>query len=327
MPLPGSTLRYPVTRVLLERTRLAYVHVRNLLNDAKRDRVARVYGYVAIWLPEEFILLFLQEGELANATASQDGRYFRNVPLADALARVPSAAEYGEILFHECDDEQLACMFWSQIDHQSAQPPELAACEPSMVRGWLHAMMHDGVLEVDLEGSASYIVTRMGRAVRGYLTDPEGTDVESCFTELLESGRRTPLRRLRLFGVPGPLPVQAQPALVQAYRDLVTSTFRRLEEAGCGGAVAIAEHSRLSLAAAHPALARFSALSGRLTDPIEDKAAVTEAIGTWLGDVVGSAAPAQGLDPSQLMSELTRARRHSFQSAGLFEAVPWTVEW
>ena len=62
-------------------------------------------------------------------------------------------------------------------------------------------MMHDGVLEVDLEGSVSYIMTRMGRAVRGYLTDPEGVDVESCFTELLESGQRSPQRRLRLFGV------------------------------------------------------------------------------------------------------------------------------
>lgn len=327
MPLPGSTLRYPVARVLLARTRLAYAHLRNLLNDAKSDRVARVYGYVAVWLPEEFILLYLQDGELANATASTDGRHFRTVPLADALARVPSAAEYGEILFHEAEDEQLACMFWSQTDHHSAQPPELAAGEPSAVRGWLHATMHDGVLEVDLDGSVSYIVTRIGRAVRGYLTDPGGADIESCFSELLQSGRRSPGRRLRLFGVPGPLPVQAPPALVQAYRDLVTSLVRRLEEAGCDGAAAIAEHARLSLVAAHPALARFSALTGRLTDPVEDRADVTAAIGTWLGEIVGAAAPAQGLDPSQLMSDLTRARRHSFQSAGLFDTVPWSVEW
>ena len=48
MPLPISTWRYPHKRVLLQRTRLAYVHLRNLLTDAKRDRAARVWGYVAI---------------------------------------------------------------------------------------------------------------------------------------------------------------------------------------------------------------------------------------------------------------------------------------
>jgi len=230
MPLPGSTLRYPVTRVLLERTRLAYVHLRNLLNDAKRDRVARVYGYVAVWLPEEFILLYLQEGELANATASADGRHFRAIPLADALARVPSAAESGEILFHEADDRQPASMFRTPAGDAAAQPPELVAGDPAAVRGWLHAMMHDGVVEVDLDGSISYAVVRLGRVVRGYFTDPEASDVESCFTELLQAGRRMPNRRIRLFAVPGPLPIQAQPALVQAYRDLVASTIRRPAE-------------------------------------------------------------------------------------------------
>ena len=58
----------------LPRTRLAYVHLRNLLTDAKRDRSARVSGYVAIWLPEEFLVLYLQRGELrlvAEATSTE----------------------------------------------------------------------------------------------------------------------------------------------------------------------------------------------------------------------------------------------------------------
>ena len=38
MPSTVAGLRYPHTRVLLPRTRLAYVHLRNLLTDAKRDR-------------------------------------------------------------------------------------------------------------------------------------------------------------------------------------------------------------------------------------------------------------------------------------------------
>ena len=70
MPALAARLRYPHGRVLLARTKLAYVHLRNLISDAKRDRTARVAGYVAIWLPEEFILLFLQDGEVVNAVSS-----------------------------------------------------------------------------------------------------------------------------------------------------------------------------------------------------------------------------------------------------------------
>ena len=57
MPANLAGVRYPYTRVLLHRTRLAYAHLRNLLSDAKRDRVARVSGYVAIWLADELVLL------------------------------------------------------------------------------------------------------------------------------------------------------------------------------------------------------------------------------------------------------------------------------
>ena len=50
MPIVAG-LRFPHSRVMLPRTRLAYVHLRNLLTDAKRDRSARLSGYVAVWLP------------------------------------------------------------------------------------------------------------------------------------------------------------------------------------------------------------------------------------------------------------------------------------
>src|SRR5689334_10176764 len=99
-------LRYPHARVLLPRTRLAYIHLRNLLTDAKRDRSARVSGYVAIWLPEEFLVLYLQRGELVNACL-HDGHAFQPIALGAAVEKVPAEPEYGEICFHEADDEQL----------------------------------------------------------------------------------------------------------------------------------------------------------------------------------------------------------------------------
>mgnify|MGYP003484574517 FL=1 len=92
MPHLRDALRYPYKRVLLQRTRLAYVHLQNLLTDAKRDRSARVYGYVAVWLPEELITLYLEEGEVVNATTTVDGVAFEPIAISDAVHRVPNSA-------------------------------------------------------------------------------------------------------------------------------------------------------------------------------------------------------------------------------------------
>src|SRR5262249_15050832 len=100
MPASSATLRFPYTRVLLPRTRLAYVHLRNLLTDAKRDRAARISGYVAVSLPDELVTLYLLGGEVATATV-RDGRGARAVAIASALEAVPTEPEYGEICFHE----------------------------------------------------------------------------------------------------------------------------------------------------------------------------------------------------------------------------------
>src|SRR3954466_11257009 len=112
MPAIVAGLRFPYSRVLLPRTRLAYIHLRNLLHDAKRDRSARVSGYVAVWLPQEFVVLYLQRGEVVNATI-MDAKSWRAIGITSALERIPAEPEYGEICFHEADDAQLTAMFAS----------------------------------------------------------------------------------------------------------------------------------------------------------------------------------------------------------------------
>src|SRR6478752_10338183 len=140
-------LRYPYSRVLLPRTRLAYVHLRNLLTDAKRDRSARVSGYVAIWLPEEFLVLYLQNGELVNACL-YNGKEFCPIAIGAAVEKVPSEPEYGEICFHEADDEQLSCMFATQSTPPIPWPAELRSSDPSSLFPYLMATTFDGVVEI-----------------------------------------------------------------------------------------------------------------------------------------------------------------------------------
>jgi hypothetical protein len=325
MPLPAATLRYPHERELLHRTRLAYVHLRNLLTDAKRDRAARVYGYVAVWLPEEVLLLFLQEGEVVNATGSTDGRHFRSHPLAEALAMVPNAAEFGEVCFHECEDEQLACMYWSQVGNVVEWPAELNLRDPGAVLAFLNATMYDGMVEVEADGGVNYAVVRNGRVVRGFFADTSVGAADARIAVLLTTARGGSLAKL--WPVPQPLPVQAPPALIQAYRDLMTGVVKRLVDGGATGAPAVAEHARKLLVDSHPALDRFSVSQPSPRDPVIEAPALAAAMGAWLAELLWAAAPPEGMTPERLIGELTRERRHVFQSAGLFDALPWKAEW
>jgi len=117
MSVTPAALRFPYSRVLLPRTRLAYIHLRNLLNDAKRDRTAKISGYVAVSLLDELLIFYLLEGEAANATL-HDAHGSRVLSIAAALEKVPPEPEYGEVCFHQAEDEQLACMFATHAAHQ-----------------------------------------------------------------------------------------------------------------------------------------------------------------------------------------------------------------
>lgn len=342
MSLPGGVLRFPRFRVLLPRTRLAYVHVRNLLTDAKRDRSARVFGYVCVWLPDEFLLLFLQEGEVVNATSSHDGQRFQPIAIADAVSRIPREAEYGEVCFHEADDEQLAIMYWTQLTEPEGWPADVSADDADAVFRYLHGTMYNGVLKLMHEGGRSYAVFREGELVRGYFADDAFGAPEQQVRDLLAPSDKWV--RARLWPVPPPLPAQAPPALIQAYRELMANTVRRLRETGVHTAEAVAEHARKHLVPAHPALERLTANldsggAGSVTntlsfgrtptspvkDPIVAVPALSAAVGAWLHELLWTAAPADGTPPERFLEDLLRERRHMFQTSGLFDALPWKL--
>jgi hypothetical protein len=324
MPATVAGLRYPRSRVLLPRTRLAYVHLRNLLTDAKRDRSARVSGYVAIWLPEEFVVLYLQKGELVNACAF-DGKTFHPVAIGAAVEQVPSEPEYGEICFHETDDEQLACMFASQTQEPTPWPPELRTTDPSALFPHLMATTFDGLVEIVADGEVNYLLFRDGVAQTVYLSDPQSTSMVEGVSRLFERDRRALHLSVRHWPTPAALPVQAAAGLVQAYRDLATSLVLRLVADGRESAPAIAEHARQTLVHAHPPLEGFS-FNGRVPRAVvADADAVTRAIAALINELLWTATDQEGHGPEHMLRELTHDRRHLFQSAGLFDRLSWKL--
>jgi hypothetical protein len=45
----------------------------------------------------------------------------------------------------------------------------------------------------------------------------------------------------------------------------------------------------------------------------------------WMKEVIWAAVDHDALPPEQLIKELTWDRRHMFQSAGLYDQLPWRV--
>lgn len=334
MPTTTDGLRWPHARVLLPRTRLAYVHLPNLLNDALRDRTARVFGYVAIWLEKELVMLFLQEGTVSTVTVTADGRAWQPIAISDAVAKVPASPEFGALCFHEAADEQLAAMYWSQVQPSLGWPPELPTHDGAAVLSYLSATLFEGVLEVRTGGRASYCTFRLGQPKHGYFAVPgDGTPAERLAALLstpmpmdLGVSVDVPVLQLRRHGVPPVLPVQAPPALIAAYRELVRLLVTRLVDAGNTQAPHVAELARLHLAATQPLLQHFALDHRPIRDPVVDAATLTATIATWTTEVLWGAT-AEGVRPEHVLADVGRERRHLLQSAGYWEALPWRVTW
>ena len=324
MPATVAGLRYPHSRVLLPRTRLAYVHLRNLLTDAKRDRSARVSGYVAIWLPEEFLLLYLKRGELVNA-CHNSGKEFHPIAIGAAVEKVPGEPEYGEICFHEAEDEQLAYMYASQTEPPIPWPAELRPTDPTALFPYLMATTFDGIVEICAEGEVNYLLFDNGAVNNAYLSGTHSGTLVDRVKALFHRDRRALHVTVKHWNKPGPLPVQAPTGLVQAYRDLTTSLVLRLVADGRDSAPAIAEHARQTLVPAHPPLEGFS-FNGRTPRAVvADAEEVTSAIAAFINEVLWTASDQEGGGPEQMLRELTHERRHLFQSAGLFDRLSWKL--
>ncbi|MDQ6634394.1 MAG: hypothetical protein M3Z10_06505 [Gemmatimonadota bacterium] len=324
MPATVTGLRYPCTRVLLPRTRLAYVHVKNLLTDAKRDRGARVSGYVAIWLPEEFLVLYLQGGELVNACL-HDGHVFQPIAIGAAVEKVPIEPEYGEICFHETDDIQLACMYATQTTAPDSWPAELRTTDPAALFPYLMASTFDGLVEIAHEGAVNYLLFRNGVVETTYLAGMQGGSMVDRVSRLFDAERRALHLTVRRWPHPPPIPVQAPTGLVQAYRDLATSLVLRLVADGRESAPAIAEHARQTLLTTHPALDGLS-FSGRPARAVvADADALTAGIAALINELLWAAGDQAGDGPAAMLRDLMHDRRHLFQSAGLYERIAWKV--
>src|SRR6266480_1407906 len=97
-PVRLADLTFPQVNRLIHRTRLAFIHLDNLLAFGKRDRDGRVDGYLTAHLPDECLLVFFRKGEAVNAASLHpSGRHV--VTITEALKRMRAEVERGDLAY------------------------------------------------------------------------------------------------------------------------------------------------------------------------------------------------------------------------------------
>src|SRR5882724_8732660 len=123
-PVRLADIQFPQVTRLIHRTRLAFIHLDNLLAYAKRDRDGRIDGYLAAHLPDECVLLFFRKGEAVNAASLHTaGRHV--ITITEALKRMRTEVERGDLAYSAAPMEQLAWMYQS-----CAAPDEMRTVDP-----------------------------------------------------------------------------------------------------------------------------------------------------------------------------------------------------
>jgi hypothetical protein len=190
----------------------------------------------------------------------------------------------------------------------------------------LHSNKFSGLVELIMDGHVNYMIFEDGEVVRGYLSGASDKPLAERAARSM-SNTEAISQAVRRFPLSPELPLQALPALIKAYRELMDALVAQLVQAGRSSAPAIAEHARKTLLARHPTLAGFARAGDGPFDPVCTPRELSRDIAAWVTETVWAAIDMESGAPQDLLRGVTRERRHMFQSAGFFEHIPWKLEW
>jgi hypothetical protein len=323
-----SDLRFPATRVHVPRTRVLFIHLDNLLHFAKVDRDGKVDGYVAAFLPDELVLLFLRNGEVVNAGAiTPVGRLV--LPIVDALAHIRQEAERGELTFADAPFEQVAWMFQSCAAPAMAR--ELDGERPESLFPALQREGYTGIVELIANGGVNYLRLENGAFVGGHFAGrdddiPVARHVGSLFAR--DAGGSAPELAAALIPAAADIPVQASAELLRIYRELFWAIAEAAEREAGGEGMKHAHRLRDLVANVHDVLHIIGTPRDRETAAVvATEGDLTLALAEWTSQLlehIEIVAPGSAPD---ILRQATADERYLLQRAGFYERLPWTVTW
>jgi hypothetical protein len=247
-------LDFPSTGKMIARTRLAFIHLDNVLAYAKRDRDGMVDAYLAAYLPEELLLLFFRKGEIINAaTLRPDGR--RLIPIQEALRRMKAETERSEVLYCQAPMEQLLRMYSA-----CASPPKrrfLDLGQPEKFFDVFRTEVYDGVLELVIDGGVSFLHFVGGVFTGGQIYEqPPGINADKYLLKRLGVGAPAPREVVAhdLVAVVRELPSQALPTQVKLFREVHGRILLAADKELMGEANRKHQRHSAGLLGQHPAL-------------------------------------------------------------------------
>jgi hypothetical protein len=323
-----SDLSFPWSRVQIHRTRLAYIHIDNLLHFSKIDRDGRVDGYIAAYLPDEVALLLMRRGELATAVAfTAVGREVLSI--AEARRRMRQELERGELEFCEAPLEQLHCMYASCTAERA--PRTVNPREPGQLFAGLKHEGFTGILELIANGRVTYFQFADGAYQSGHYRDkPRDMPIPQFVEQLFRpADDGTPPRlSASTFPVPAALPEQATPELIGMFREAYWRIARAAEAQLPGEAFTRAQRVSDALRAAHPPLdAVRTPPEADLPDLVVTPADLTAALTTWARQYLEQIEIVAPGTATGILRDATREHRFVLQKAGFYEHLPWRPSW
>lgn len=327
-PVRLAELSFPHTIVHVHRTRLAFIHLDNLLHFAKIDREGRIDGFVLAYLPKEVLVLIVQGGDVVTALGFTDvGRAV--VPVASALRRIRGEPERGELVFCEASMEQLAWMYGSCVAPAMAR--EVPDGGPAALLAALGGEGFSGVLELIASGRVAYLRFEGGEPVGGCFPDgDDGTPWSERVQRLFgpDAQGKTPAVAAAVFAHHTEVPVQAPPALLQIYRELFWAIGQAAEESVPGVALKRAHRLRDSLATIHSSLTAIGRPLDRDPAEIADTPEqLTFALSDWALQLLEELEVIAPGVAATVLQVATRDHRFLLQKAGFYGRLPWTVNW
>lgn len=327
-PVRLAELAFPQVNRLIHRTRLAFIHLDNLLAFAKRDRDGRVDGYITAYLPDECVLLFFRRGEAVNAASLHTaGRQV--ITITEALKRMRAEVERGELTYAAAPMEQLAWMYQA-----CAAPVDMRVLDAAQPGAFFAAFARDkvsGILELTSNGRVSYVRFDAGRYHSGYFCDkPEGMAIPKFLESQFNAGPdgQAPVLTAATFPYVAELPQQAPNALINTYRELYWRIVDEVDKEFPGEAKRRAQKVSTGIREAHKAITILSAARGAETpEAVVQPEELSNALTDWsLQLLEGVEVMMPGTAP-KILREATREHRYVLQSAGFYTRLPWQVSW
>jgi len=321
-------LSFPRSHVLMQRTRVPYVHLDGLIAFSKRDRDGKVDAYLCAWLPDEVVLIFFLGGDVVNAAMlTPIGRFA--VPIAQALQHIQGEAERSEVAFHRAPRDQLAAMYAA-----CTQAPVEPALDSSSLEGVFRAIIAwrwTGLLELISNGRVNYVGVQDGRYVGGFLNEQRPDDPPNAhLARLFSSVPPEPLPKVSANCFQGltEMPLQAPPAMVAMFRNVVWGLTDLLEQENPGDGARRAERSRQRLVGTQPVLQHFGGPRGvEGSDPLAEPATLADAIASWTADLLGELEVISPGCAPRLVRDAMREHRFALNAVGFFERLPWRIQW